>query len=438
MPNRTEGIGPVVHTKKRRGRKLPAEPGPTEEVQLPPAPEIFALNFKYLNGSARTLLTLRQACHTTKFLAERDILAYALEHCRPTLSVTFPSSETRFCETAYVTKDTTTGTLEGIVIECLADTPFRYNIHTLWRVCDELGRLESGLEKMQDELEELAEKKGVGNVAELVIETTTVVNVMRETLSGFWKDEREGGGEEDQLVAGGGVVDMASMLKAAQTELNALKGKFRKESLWSRYGEKFELWVDAIGSWIRTLMVTPDSVTAKGFFEASEVRQQQTAATWMQYAEELKMAAARAAGSHKVLEASLELRMDELNVEKAFLSLLFAVYGPQLGVHGGVFKNTGKFRVGARAAPRITVATGGKTIVQAPGTLIPKSTFPLFEMDTSLVKISLGGLHTGKTSRRGKVAGTVFGLGVLRGDELELLSIRIHTDVVGLCFMKCL
>ncbi|KAJ3299359.1 hypothetical protein HK104_009211 [Borealophlyctis nickersoniae] len=427
--------GPA-HKKQRCGRKLSAEPGPTEKVQLPPPPEIFALIFKYLIGSPRTLLTLRQACHTTKVLAERDILAYALEHCRPTLSVTFPSSETLVYETARVTKDTTTP--HGIVIECTADASFRDVMFLLWMNCAEIDFEESLVEKMQLELD-LGEWKGIGNVAELVIETTTVVNIMRETLSGCWKDGREGGAEEEQLGAGEGVVDIASALKAVQTELNAQKEKIRKESLWSRYGEEFEF----VG--LRD---------CKRLFEASEVRLQQTAATWMQYGSDLKMDAAKS------------------------LKRWFALCGGQPGT---AFTNTGKFRVGVRAAPRttvatggktimqalkewfalfarqpvtaftnlgkfgvgaaprITVATGGKTIVQAPETIIPKSTYPLFEEeDVSLVKISLGGLDTGNTSGRGKVAGTVFGPGVLRGDELELLSIRIQTDVAGLCFMKCL
>ncbi|KAJ3280837.1 hypothetical protein HK104_000383 [Borealophlyctis nickersoniae] len=428
MPNLT-----TAHTKKRRGRKLLAEPGPTEEAQLPPAPEILALIFKYLKGSPRTLLTLRQACHTTKVLAERLILAYATEHCRPTFSVTFPSSETGFYKTVRVTKDNST--LDRIVIECTTATLVRDKIDIFWSTCDMLCRLESDLEKNQLQLQELAEKKRVGKVAELIIETTRVVNVLRENLSGCRKDGREGGGEEEQLVAGRGVVDIASVLKAAQTELNAHRKKYQNEPMWSGYGETFELRVDAIGSLIRTLMLTPDAATAKDLFGKLEGALEQIAATWMQYAEELKMEAATAAESHKDLEDRRNGCMVTLNELKGNQSLkeLFALYARQSGVPDSVFKNTGKFRV----APRITIATGGKTIVQAPGTMIPKSIYPLSE-DASLVKISLGGLHTGKTSRRGTIAGTVFGLGALRGDELELLSIRIHTNVVGLCFMKCL
>ncbi|KAJ3278032.1 hypothetical protein HK104_002726 [Borealophlyctis nickersoniae] len=179
---------------------------------------------------------------------------------------------------------------------------------------------------------------------------------------------------------------MASVLEAAQTELKAHKEKFRKEPLWSRYGEEFELWVDAIGTWIRHLMITLDSAAAKGFFEASDVLLRQTAATWMRYAKALKMAPARDARRRKLLEDSLNYWMVELNESKVdqHLKELLAICA-----------------------------------------------------QTS-VKISLGGLHTGETLEGGKVAGTVFGLGVLRGDELELLSIRIHTDIVGLCFMKCL
>ncbi|KAJ3285631.1 hypothetical protein HK104_009392 [Borealophlyctis nickersoniae] len=423
MPNKT-----TARTKKRRGRKLPAEPGPSEGTQLPPPPEIFALIFKLLNGSPRTLLTLRQACHTTKVWAERVILARALEHCRPTLSVTFPSSESRFYKTTRVRKDT--AFLDDIVIEC-TDPLYPDGIHSLWWRCDAVERLEFRLEITQLILGDLAEKKGDGNVAQLIIDTITVVNVMRETLSGCWRDGREGGGEEEQLAAGEGVVDTASVLKVAQTELKAQMEKFPKESMWSRcQGETFESWIDAIGCLIRALLLAPDAATAKDLFGAEEVRLKERAAKCMQHAEKLNK-------SHEVLEADRNRYMIALNKRKDDKDLK-AWYARHLGVPGGVFKNTGKFRVGGRVAPMITVATGEKTILRAPGTLIPKSTLPLSEMDVSLVKVSLGHLHAGfRTSRRGKVAGRVFGLGVLRGDELELLSIRIHTNVVGLCHMKC-